>query len=164
MNFSPIPLVEPKSYIRRSRFVCLLTGLAWVLLATFPTFSQVNLGRIGGTITDQTGGAIVGSTVTVTDVARGTSRTLTTDSTGSYAAPNLIPGTYTVHAEFQGFKSVDRRDVLVEVGQDVRIDLSLQPGQQTQTVTVTGEQAEVNTTNAQLGGTITNETATLAAA
>ena len=160
MNFSPIPLLEPKSHVRRSRFVCLLAGVALVLLGTVPTFSQVNLGRIGGTITDQTGGAIIGAAVTVTDVARGTSRTLTTDSTGSYAAPNLIPGTYTVHAEFQGFKSVDRQDVLVEVGQDVRIDLSLQPGQQTQTVTVTGEQAEVNTTNAQLGGTITNETAT----
>ena len=125
-----------------------------------PAFSQVNLGRIGGTITDQTGGAIVGATVTVTDVARGVSRNLTTDAAGVYSAPNLIPGTYTVHAEFKGFQSVDRQDVLVEVGQDVRMDLSLQPGEQTQTVTVTGEQAEVNTTNAQLGGTITNQTAT----
>ncbi len=139
----------------------LLAGLALVaLLLSAPAFSQVNLGRIGGTVTDQTGGAILGATVTVTDVERGVTRTLATDSTGSYAAPNLTPGTYTVRAEFKGFKSIDRQDVAVQVGQDVRIDLSLQPGEQTQTVTVTGEQPELNTTNAQLGGTITNETAT----
>lgn len=142
-----------------SRFV--LMNLALVsLLLPLHLFAQVNLGRISGTITDQTGGAIVGATVSVTDVARGVTRTLTTDSTGTYAAPNLIPGTYTVHTEFQGFQSVDRQNVNVGVGQDVRVDLSLQPGQQTQTVTVTGEQPELNTTNAQLGGTITNQTAT----
>jgi outer membrane receptor protein involved in Fe transport len=141
--------------------VVFLSSLALLLLLWTPlAFSQVNLGRIGGTITDQSGGAIVGATVTVTDVARGVSRTLATDAAGVYSAPNLTPGTYTIHAEFRGFKSVDRQDILVQVGQDVRIDLSLQPGEQTQTVTVTGEQAEVNTTNAQLGGTITNQTAT----
>ena len=148
-------------FARRNQRRLLMASFAVLsLLLALPAFSQVNLGRIGGTITDQTGGAIVGATVTVTDVARGVSRTLTTDSTGTYAAPNLTPGIYTVHAEFKGFKSVDRQDVAVGVGQDVRVDLSLQPGEQTQTVTVTGEQPELNTTNAQLGGTITNETAT----
>jgi hypothetical protein len=139
----------------------LLAGLALgALVLSVPAFAQVNLGRIGGTVSDQTGGAIVGATVTVTDVERGVTRTLTTDSAGSYAAPDLTPGSYTVRAEFKGFKSIDRQDVAVQVGQDVRIDLSLQPGEQTQTVTVTGEQPELNTTNAQLGGTISNETAT----
>jgi hypothetical protein len=146
---------------RRNKSRVLFASAALLsLLLALPAFSQVNLGRIGGAITDQTGGAIVGATVTVTDIARGVARTLTTDSVGAYAAPNLTPGIYTVHAEFQGFKSVDRQDVNVGVGQDVRIDLSLQPGEQTQTVTVTGEQPELNTTNAQLGGTITNQTAT----
>jgi len=142
-----------------SRVLLASLGLLSLLLSV-PAFSQVNLGRVGGTVTDQTGGAIVGAAVTVTDVERGVTRTLTTDSTGSYAAPNLTPGKYTVHGEFKGFKSEDRQDVVVQVGQDVRIDISLQPGEQTQTVTVTGEQPELNTTNAQLGGTITNETAT----
>ena len=131
-----------------------------VLLFSLPAFSQVNLGRIDGTVTDQTGGAIVGATVTVTDVARGVTRTLMTDSAGAYSAPNLTPGTYTVHVEFAGFKSIDRQDVAVGVGQDIRVDASLQPGEQSQTVTVTGEPPAINTTNSQLGGTIESEAAT----
>lgn len=157
-----IPGQSPFSrFARRNQRRLLMASFAVLsLLLALPAFSQVNLGRIGGAITDQTGGAIVGASITVTDVARGVSRTLTTDSTGTYAAPNLTPGIYTIHAEFKGFKSVDRQDLNVGVGQDVRVDLSLQPGEQTQTVTVTGEQPELNTTNAQLGGTITNQTAT----
>ena len=70
----------------------------------------------------------------------------------------MIPGSYTVRAEFRGFKILERADIDVGVGQDIRVDLSLEPGEQTQTVTVTGEPPQVNTTNAQLGGTIDNQT------
>src|SRR5215469_13800807 len=133
--------------------------VAILLCIAAPALSQVNLGRIDGTVTDQTGGAIVGASVTVTDVARGVTRSLTTDSAGAYSAPNLTPGTYTIHVAFSGFKAVDRQDVLVQVGEDIRVDVALQPGEQTQTVTVTGEPPAVNTTNAQLGGTIENQTA-----
>src|SRR5581483_4752593 len=114
-------------------------GSVAVLLFCAPAQAQVNLGRIDGTITDQSGAAIVGATVTVTDVARGVSRNLTTDTAGAYSAPNLTPGSYTVHTEYAGFKAVNRQDIVVEVGQDIRVDISMQPGEQTQTVTVTGE-------------------------
>ncbi len=151
---------------RRVNFAALISkwGISsFVLLATLsvcslPAFSQLNYGRIFGVITDQTGGAIVGATVTVTDVQRGVTRTLTTDSAGAYNAPNLTPGTYSITGAFTGFTSVNRQDIRVEVGQEVRIDLSLQPGEQTQTVTVTGEPPELNTSNAQLGGTLENQT------
>src|SRR5579863_1126647 len=63
-------------------------------LAPPSSFSQGNEGRITGTITDQTGGAIAEATVTVSDVARGVTRTLTTDDSGEYNAPNLLPGEY----------------------------------------------------------------------
>ncbi len=75
--------------------------------------------------------------MTVIDVARGENRVLTTDSSGLYAAPNLTPGIYTVRAEFMGFETVDRQNVEVGVGSDNRVDITLQPGAQTQTVTVT---------------------------
>ena len=68
-----------------------------LLLASVPLFSQGAAGRIAGTVTDQSGAAIPMAKVTVTDVQRNDSRILTTDSSGSYAAPDLIPGTYTVH-------------------------------------------------------------------
>jgi len=53
-----------------------------------------------------------------------------------------------------GFRAFDRRDVALSVGQELRVDASLQPGQQTETVTVTGEPPPVNTTSAVLGGTL----------
>ena len=118
--------------------------------------AQVQTGRISGAITDQTGGAVVGATVTVTDVARGVSRVLTTDGSGLYAAPDLIPGAFTVRAEFQGFKIIERQNILLDAGGDVRVDLALQPGEQNQTVTVTEALPLVNTTNAETGGTLQN--------
>jgi len=110
------------------------------LLVCDSSFAQGNLGRIAGAVMDQSGGAVAGSTVTVTDVQRGISRTLVTDEAGEYVAPNLQPGTYTVRSEAKGFKTTERSGLVLQVGQDMRIDLTLQPGEQTQTITVT-EQA-----------------------
>ena len=129
-----------------------------LLMICLPVCSQVNLGRIGGTITDQTGGAIAGATVTVLDVERGVPRTLTTDDAGAYTAPNLIPGGYTVRVEAKGFNTIERKDLDVGVGQDVRVDLTLKPGETNAVITVTGEMPAINTTNAQLGGIIENQT------
>jgi Carboxypeptidase regulatory-like domain len=129
-----------------------------VLLFCLPVFSQLNLGRIFGGIADQTGGAIADATVIVTDVQRGISRTLTTDEAGEYSAPSLTPGTYTVRAEAKGFKAIERQNIIVGVGQDVRVDLSVQPGEQTQTVTVTESIPVIQTTSAQLTEVLENQT------
>lgn len=142
----------------RDRALALCAALALVFLACLPAMSQVNTGRISGTVTDQTGGVIAGATVTIIDPARGLNRPLTTDSAGAYSAPNLTPGTYTVQGEAPGFQQLQRQNVTVEVGGDVRLDLQLVPGAQTQTVTVTGELPVMNTTNTQLGGTLENNT------
>jgi hypothetical protein len=128
------------------------------LLCGFPLYSQGNLGRITGTITDQSGGAIAGANVTVLDVQRGVSRTLTTGDSGEYNAPNLLPGSYSVRAEAKGFKKVEQQNILLEVGKEIRVDLSLQPGEISQTITITEAPPMVETTNATLGGTISNET------
>jgi carboxypeptidase family protein/TonB-dependent receptor-like protein len=127
------------------------------LLVSSPLMAQLNTGRISGQITDQTGGAIAGASVTVIDVARGQNRALASDASGDYAAPNLTPGIYTVRAAFMGFQTVERQNVEVTVGGDVRVDLTLQPGAQTQTVTVTESIPVVNTTNAQTGGVLENQ-------
>lgn len=137
------------------RLLCLGLGIA---LFALPASAQLNYGRIYGAITDQSGGAVAGATVTVIDVDRGISRTLTADDTGQYSASSLLPGNYTVRAEFKGFKAAEHSGLTVAVGQDVRVDLSLQPGEQTQTVTVTGEVPMVNTTSATLGNTVENST------
>ncbi len=128
--------------------------MAGVLVVCLPSFSQVNQGRILGTVTDQTGGVISGASVSVIDVARGVTHLLVTDSAGDFQIPGLIPGLYTVRAESKGFKVTERQNITVEVGTDVRVDLTLEPGEQTQTVTVTEAPPVMNTTNTELGGTV----------
>jgi Carboxypeptidase regulatory-like domain/TonB dependent receptor len=128
-----------------------------VFLASVPAFSQTVTGRILGTITDPTSAAIRGATVTITDTQRGTTRTLTTDDSGAYVAPNLQPGVYKVRAESKGFKTVERVNITLEVAQDVAIDLALPPGQATETVVVTEEIPLLNTTTSTLGGTLSNK-------
>jgi Carboxypeptidase regulatory-like domain/TonB dependent receptor len=134
----------------------LLGGVLVILLLSVPAFSQGNAGRIMGTVTDQSGGVVAGATVTVLDTARGVTRTLTTDDAGEYNAPNLTPGTFTVRAEAKGFKKLERQNVDVGVGREIRVDVILQPGEQQQTVTVTESVPLVETTNATLGGTLDN--------
>jgi hypothetical protein len=127
-----------------------------VLLICLPVFPQGSQGTIQGGVFDQSGGAIAGATVTIVDPARGLSRPLTTDSAGAYVAQNVAPGAYTVRGEAKGFQTVEHSNVLVEVGTNVRVDLTLQPGAQTQTVTVTSEAPAIDTTDATLGGTVSN--------
>jgi hypothetical protein len=134
----------------------LLGGLFAVLLLCLPAYSQGSFGRILGTVTDQSGGVISGATVSVIDTERGITRTLTTDDAGAYNAPNLTAGNYTVRAESKGFKRIERQGVVIEVGHEVRVDLTLQPGEQNQTVTVTESVPLVETTNATMGGTLEN--------
>ena len=136
--------------------VQLLVGTMGMLLLCLPAFSQGNFGRILGTVTDQSGGVIAGATVTVLDTQRGVARTLTTDDAGEYNAPTLLPGNYTVRAEAKGFKKLERQNIVLEVGKEVRVDLTVQPGGQEQTVMVTESIPLVETTNATLGGTLNN--------
>jgi hypothetical protein len=139
-----------------SRVSYLLLATLGVLLFSAPLFSQGSNGRILGTVVDQSGGVISGATVTIIDKDRGVARTLTTDDAGEYNAPQLLPGTYTVRAEANGFKKLERENVELGVGKEVRVDLTVQPGTQAQTVTVTEAIPLVETTNATLGGTLQN--------
>src|SRR5207253_7403534 len=136
---------------------CAIAGIFLaVFLICLPMFSQGSTGRILGIVTDQSGAVIPGVTVTIRDVDRGTARTLTTDEAGIYNAPNLLPGTYTLRMELAGFATVERQNIKLEVGQDIRIDVALKPGQQSELITVQAESPLVETNNAELGGTIAN--------
>ena len=134
----------------------LIIGFA-LFLYSISAIGQSTAGRVLGTLTDQSGAAVGGATVTVTDIQRGTSRSATTDESGSYAVPGLPPGSYKIHAEARGFKSAERLSVQIEVASDIRADFTLQPGQINETVTVNEEIPLVNTTSATLGGTLSNK-------
>ena len=121
------------------------------------TWAQSTAGRILGTVIDKSGAAVAAASVSITDTERGITRSFTTDQTGSYVAPDLPPGTYKVRVESKGFKTVERPNVVIEVATDVRLDVTLQPGQVTETIVVEEEIPLVNSTSSTLGGTLSNQ-------
>jgi hypothetical protein len=143
-------------WVRVRKAAEVLGVILGVPLMCLPLFSQANFGRILGIVTDQSGGVIPGATVAIVDTQRGVARTLTTNEVGEYNAPTLIPGTYMVRVEAKGFKKLERENVVLEVGRDVQVDLTVQPGERIETVTVTDSIPLVQTTNDTLGGTLDN--------
>ena len=120
-------------------------------------FAQSNTGRILGGVTDQAGGAVANAQVTVTNVQTNVARVLAADDVGEYVAPNLTPGTYMVRVVVAGFKTVERQNILVETGREIRVDVQLVPGEVTQTVQVTEAVPLVDTTSVTIGGTLSNQ-------
>ncbi|MBV8476985.1 MAG: TonB-dependent receptor, partial [Acidobacteria bacterium] len=151
MSLSRQRLNSPST--RPGRVVPLLVS---IFLLT-PALAQTNFGRILGAVEDNSGAAVSSAQITIRDAQRGTSRVYMTDPSGTYVAPDLEPGTYSVRAEAQGFKTLERASVLVEVASDVRLDFRLQPGQVSETVLVNEAVPLVNTTSATLGGTLSNQ-------
>jgi hypothetical protein len=134
-----------------------LAAILLILGLSLPSAAQSTTGRTLGTVTDQSGAAVAGAVVVITDVARGISRTVTTDEAGAYVAADLQPGTYKIRIEARGFKAVEHPNVLIEVATDVRADFTLQPGQVNEVVVVNEDIPLVNTTSATLGGTLSNQ-------
>jgi hypothetical protein len=141
----------------RMSALCLLLAIFMLLTLPVPVPAQSTAGRILGTVTDASGAAVAGATVAITDVQRGTSRSVPTDDSGGYVVPDLQPGIYKVHVEMKGFKTTERPNVGIEVATDVRVDVALQPGAVSETVVVEEEVPLLNTTSATLGGTLSNQ-------
>src|SRR5438093_8056655 len=131
---------------KRRITLCLFSTTLVVLLFSVTLIAQGNFGRILGSVKDPTGAVLPGATVNIIDTQRGLTRTVTSDEAGLYNAPTLIPGTYTVRVEFPGFKTLSRENVVVEVGSEIRVDLTIEPGQQSETVTVNEAIALIDTT------------------
>jgi len=101
--------------------------------------AQMNAGTILGTITDPTGAAIADAQVTVTNVGTSISQKTTTDATGNYVVPYLIPGVYEVTGEKEGFQNINLSSITIQVDQKAGVDLGLQLGAVTDRIEVTGE-------------------------
>src|SRR5437762_7580189 len=106
--------------------------------------AQGTTGSISGFVTDDTGGALPGTTVTVRHVETDQKRVVVTDGAGRYRAQQLAPGKYEVTVELQGFRTARVTDIQLTVGQDASANLQLEVGGLDEQVTVTGEAALVN--------------------
>src|SRR6478752_1421699 len=113
--------------------------LAFVVLVSTTVFGQTFRGTILGTVTDTSGAVVSGAKVEAKNVATGLQRTTQTSPDGSYSIPELPLGTYTVTISQSGFQTSVTTNVVVDVASERRVDASLQAGQVSQTVEVSGE-------------------------
>src|SRR5882724_11056988 len=135
-----------------------LLGLALMALLIFVSGSamaQVNTAALSGTVTDASGSAVPGATVTATSSETSAAHTATTDDSGSYRLLSLPVGRYEIKAEKTGFKTAVQTGINLVVGQQGVINMSMEVGQVTQQVTVSGEAAMlVNTSPASISGIV----------
>lgn len=134
-----------------------LPGLCLLLLFVLsaPLWAQT-YGEITGTILDPTGAVVAGATVTITNVATNAVRTTESNEAGVYRFPSLPPGQYTIRVERQGFKTVTRSNIELQVQQSARIDFELAVGAMAETIEVTAEAALLASENATVGTVIEN--------
>lgn len=131
-----------------------------LLFANAPVWSQAVYGTIVGTVTDSSGGAIVGAKVTITDIGRDVTQSTTTNESGNYTQRFLIAGSYRIRIEASGFKTFVQDRVPVSVDTEIRVSARLEVGEVTQTVEVTSEAGILKTERSDVASTYTEKTVT----
>ena len=133
----------------------LLVGVCCLL----PQFvaAQAVTGTILGTVTDGTGAFLPGATVTLTHTDTGLVRTVHSNNEGEFTAPSLPTGKYSLVAELQGFKTVTIPDIQLGVDQRLRMQVHLEVGAVSETITVVGSSPLVQTSSSELGTTVEEE-------
>jgi hypothetical protein len=131
----------------------LLLALAGLCLAQVETSTSIS-----GLVRDPSGALIPGATVTIKNQETGAERTTTTNSAGFYVFPSVPPGTYDVVVAMEGFKRTEVKGRVAQVTAPAQVDVVLEVGQVTESVTVSAAGAElITTTTAEIAGTIRQE-------
>ncbi|HLV88604.1 MAG TPA: TonB-dependent receptor [Candidatus Sulfotelmatobacter sp.] len=116
---------------------------------------QATSGTITGLVTDPTGAVVPNASVTIRDVARGSSVTTTTNGQGSFTRTQLANGTYNVTVAASGFQPTQQNDIVVDVDRETRVNVTLSLGSASQTVQVTANEAPVlQTDRAEISTTL----------
>ena len=137
--------------------VVMACAILAMMLGAASSQAQTFRGSILGTVTDTTGAAVSGATVTIHNVETGIDRMTTTSVDGSYLIPELPIGNYNVTVELNGFQKLVTNGVAVDIGAMRRVDVVLKPGQLAQEVVVSGENVPVvETSTDTLGGSFQN--------
>src|SRR5437870_4796345 len=129
--------------MRHLHRICIL--LATMIVPAGLAWAQAVNGTLLGTVTDSSGGTVPNAQISIKETNTGVSRTTKTGDAGYYVFPDVPPGTYAIAVEMPGFKREVRSGVDVQVNQTARVDLTLQPGNVTETVTVVAEAALLQT-------------------
>src|SRR5258708_11606148 len=120
--------------------LCLVCGFK-----TSTTLAQAVYGSILGTVTDPQGAAVSGAKVTVISVTKSTAVETTTNESGNYSVTHLIPDTYKVRIEANGFKALDIPSIQISANTGSRVDATMHVGSVTQSVQVTDDLPQLKT-------------------
>ncbi len=124
------------------------------LLLSFTALSQTSTTQVSGTVFDNTGAVVSGAAITVTNTATGVTLKQVTNSSGLYAFPSIVIGTYSITAEMPGFKTASRTGVTLTVGTPLTENITLELGNTRDVVNVEASAESVNTSNATLGNVV----------
>ncbi len=130
--------------------LCLLLS---VVLLPASSLGQAVYGSIFGTVTDATGAAVPGASVTITNVGTNTSDTIKTNESGNFNQTRLIPGTYRLKIEAANFKTANVDNLIVNVDRSSDASVALQAGQVSEQVTITAEAPLLKTDRADVATT-----------
>jgi len=144
----------------RSILCLLLLAFSFLFALPLQLHAQSTGGRIRGTVTDASGGAIAGATVQLINEATHAAREVQTSATGEYIFLEAPVGSYELQVTQAGFKKLSRKGVPLNLNEVVTVDLQLQIGGSTETVEVTGAPPIVDTTSTQLGAIVNSRDAT----
>jgi len=130
---------------------CLVLGL---LCFAAEAMSQTEIATISGLISDSTGAVVAGAEVKLQSVDRGTTASVTTNNAGIYVFGSVHPGPYQITVQKPGFKQVDFLGLIVNVQDHIEQNFRLQVGSISESVTVTGNELNINTTDAAVSTVI----------
>jgi len=139
-------------FARFATVPCRFFAFALLVLATATTsFSQSSRGAIAGTILDSSGAAVEGATITATGVDTGAIYKTTSTATGSYRISDMQLGTYNISVAANGFKTSEEKGVVVQINTTSSLDVTLQPGVVTETLTVIADLPTLQTETSDIG-------------
>jgi outer membrane receptor protein involved in Fe transport len=116
--------------------------------------AQQTAGNVGGRIVDQQNSAVPGAAVTARNAQTGFSRSAVSDAEGLYRLSALPIGTYDLEVVLQGFTTMQRKGIIVNVGQTIDVDFTLQVAQVAESVNVTGASPLVEVSSSSVGGVV----------
>ncbi|HVW86204.1 MAG TPA: carboxypeptidase-like regulatory domain-containing protein, partial [Bryobacteraceae bacterium] len=135
-----------------------LKNLFLALFCASALFAQSDRGTITGTITDTSGALIPGAKIALINVDTDTRSETVATGTGNYTIPALAAGNYTLRVEHEGFSSYEQTGIRVQVAVTTRVDVILQVGQASQSVSVAAESSLLKTESAEQSTTISGDT------
>ncbi len=144
----------------RVRFgACILVVVALMgMVQSHPAYAQLAGATLTGVITDKSGAVVGNAKVEIKNTDNGQIREVMTNDNGLYVAPNLLPGPYEVKVTAPGFTSAEQKGIVLNVGMEQALNITLQVGQVTQVVEVSDLVPTVETTSSTVGATVEQKT------